>query len=90
MENDKLSLDCKKKIRLLNLLDLKRNLYLLLKTSKIMISKDIIENYHYEKLSKKHDLSHFSCGVKDLDDFLKEDALAQQEKKSECDLFGNP
>lgn len=45
-----------------------------------MISKDIIENYHYEKLSKKHDLNNFSCGVKDLDDFLKDDALAQQEK----------
>ncbi len=40
-----------------------------------MISKNIIENYHYEKLSKKHDLSKLSCGVKDLDDFLKEKAL---------------
>lgn len=45
-----------------------------------MTTKDIINNYHYEKLSSKHDLSKFSCGVKDLDEFLKEDALKQQEK----------
>lgn len=45
-----------------------------------MKDKDIIKNYHYEKLNKKHDLSRFSCGVKDLDDFLKDDALDQQEK----------
>lgn len=44
--------------------------------------KNIIENYYYEKLSSSHDLSKFSCGVKDLDDFLKEDALIYQEKKS--------
>lgn len=45
-----------------------------------MINKDLIENYHYEKLNKYHDLSKFSCGVKDLDEFLKEDAYNQQEK----------
>lgn len=45
-----------------------------------MIPKDIFENYHYEKLSSKHDLSNFSCGVEDLDEFLKCDALAQQEQ----------
>lgn len=45
-----------------------------------MKPKDIINNYHYEKLSPKHDLSEFSCGVKDLDDFLKDDALTQQEQ----------
>ena len=45
-----------------------------------MDSKDIIENYHYEKLSQKHDLSNFSCGVDDLDEFLKEDALKEQEE----------
>ena len=33
--------------------------------------KDIIENYHYEKLNSSHDLTGFSCGVNDLDDFLK-------------------
>ena len=45
-----------------------------------MTIEDIINNYHYEKLSSKHDLSNFSCGVEDLDEFLKEDALEQQEK----------
>ncbi len=28
--------------------------------------KDIIENYHYEKLNSSHDLTSFSCGVKDF------------------------
>lgn len=42
--------------------------------------KDIIENYHYEKLNSSHDLTSFSCGVKDLDDFLKDDALNYQER----------
>lgn len=45
-----------------------------------MKAKNILENYHYEKLTKDHDLSNFSCGVDDLDEFLKEDALDQQEK----------
>ena len=45
-----------------------------------MTIEDIVNNYHYEKLSSKHDLSNFSCGVEDLDEFLKEDALEQQEK----------
>lgn len=45
-----------------------------------MTPKDIIANYHYEKLSEKHDLSNFSCGVDDLDEFLKEDALKEQEE----------
>ena len=44
-ENSKLSLDCKNKISLLYFMDLKRNLYLLSKTSNIMKSEDIIENY---------------------------------------------
>jgi hypothetical protein len=39
-----------------------------------MIIEDIKTGYHYEKLSSEHDLRNFSCGVKDLDDFLKEDA----------------
>lgn len=42
--------------------------------------KTILDNYHYEKLSPKHDLSKFSCGVEDLDEFLKKDALKQQEQ----------
>lgn len=45
-----------------------------------MMKKEILDEYHYEKLTKNHDLSNFSCGVKDLDEFLKEDALDQQEK----------
>lgn len=45
-----------------------------------MTIEDMKNNYHYEKLSSKHDLSNFSCGVKDLDEFLKEDALNQQEQ----------
>lgn len=45
-----------------------------------MTAKDILENYHYEKLSSNHDLTKFSCGVDDLDDFLKSDALKQQEQ----------
>lgn len=32
-----------------------------------MTIEDIVNNYHYEKLSSKHDLSNFSCGVEDLD-----------------------
>ena len=43
-----------------------------------MTPKDILKNYHYEKLSSKHDLSNFTCGVDDLDEFLKCDALDQQ------------
>jgi len=42
--------------------------------------EDIKNNYHSEKLSSKHDLSRFSCGVKDLDDFLKLKALKEQEE----------
>lgn len=45
-----------------------------------MNTNDILGKYHYEKLSSKHDLSKFSCGVDDRDDFLKSDALKQQEK----------
>ena len=45
-----------------------------------MATNDILSNYHYEKLSPNHDLTKFSCGVDDRDDFLKSDALKQQEK----------
>lgn len=39
--------------------------------------EEIKNNYHYEKLSSKHDLNRFSCGVKELDDFLKLKALKE-------------
>lgn len=45
-----------------------------------MNTENIIFDYHYEKLNQHHDLSKFSCGVEDLDEFLKEDALKQQEQ----------
>lgn len=34
-----------------------------------MIINDVFSNYHYDKLSQKHDLSKFSCGIDDLDEF---------------------
>lgn len=34
----------------------------------------IKENYRFEILSDKHDLSKFNCGVVDLNNFLKYDA----------------
>lgn len=43
-----------------------------------MTIKEIKDNYYFENLSDKHDLSEFDCGDKDLNDFLKNDALAQQ------------
>jgi len=44
------------------------------------MNKDyIINNYKFEKLSEKHDLSRFDCGNNDLNDFIKNDALNQQE-----------
>lgn len=43
-----------------------------------MTIKEIKDNYYFENLSDKHDLSDFDCGDKDLNDFLKNDALAQQ------------
>ncbi len=39
----------------------------------------IKENYHFEILSEKHDLSSFECDSKDLTNFLKNDALKQQD-----------
>ncbi|MDO5826410.1 MAG: N-acetyltransferase [Methanosphaera sp.] len=41
----------------------------------------IKNNYHFETLSGKHDLSNFQSDSIDLTNFLKEDALIQQEKK---------
>lgn len=43
--------------------------------------EDIKENYYFETLTAEHDLSDFDCGDKDLNDFLKNDALAQQKEK---------
>ena len=36
------------------------------------------ENYYFETLTQNHDLSDFDCGDEDLNDFLKNDALKQQ------------
>ncbi|WP_409200268.1 N-acetyltransferase [Methanobrevibacter sp. DSM 116169] len=38
----------------------------------------ILENYTFEKLTDKYDLSEFDCGEKDLTNFLRNDALNQQ------------
>ena len=43
--------------------------------------KEIKDNYHFENLTEEHDLSEFDCGDEDLNDFLKTDALKQQEAR---------
>jgi hypothetical protein len=43
--------------------------------------KDIKENYYFETLNESHYLNDFDCGDEDLNDFLKNDALIQQDKK---------
>lgn len=43
--------------------------------------QEIIDNYYFETLNEKHDLSDFDCGDDDLNDFLKNDALSQQNDK---------
>ena len=43
--------------------------------------EDIKDNYYFETLTEEHDLSDFDCGDDDLNDFLKNDALAQQNEK---------
>ena len=43
--------------------------------------EDIKNNYYFETLSEEHDLSDFDCGDDDLNDFIKNDALAQQKEK---------
>ena len=42
---------------------------------------EIKENYYFETLTAEHDLSDFDCGDDDLNDFLKHDALPQQNEK---------
>ena len=41
----------------------------------------ILENYKIEKLTPKHNLIEFGCGNDKLDDFLKYDALEQQNNR---------
>lgn len=43
--------------------------------------KYILNNYLFKKLSVKHDLSKFNCDSEDLNDFIKNDALKQQNEK---------
>ena len=40
--------------------------------------EDIKENYYFETLTAEHDLSDFDCGDEELNNFLKDDALEQQ------------
>lgn len=47
----------------------------------IMKIKEIKNNYYFETLSDEHDLSHFDCGDDELNKFLKDDALSQQNAK---------
>ena len=42
--------------------------------------EDIKENYYFETLNESHYLNDFDCGDEDLNDFLKNDALIQQDK----------
>lgn len=41
----------------------------------------IKKHYKFETLTKEHDLSNFECESEDLNDFIKNDALKQQEDK---------
>ena len=41
----------------------------------------IKNNYIFETLTEEHDLSNFECDSDDLNEFLKKDALKQQEEK---------
>lgn len=42
--------------------------------------KNIKNNYYIVKLDETQDLNSFSCGLDDMDDFLKNDAFDQQSK----------
>ena len=50
-----------------------------MKRCESMKKEHIIKNYRFEKLTKQHDLSEFRCASDDLNDFIKNDALNQQE-----------
>lgn len=41
----------------------------------------IKNHYYFETLAEEHDLTKFSCDSEDLNDFLKNDALNQQNEK---------
>ena len=41
----------------------------------------IKQNYRFETLTDEHDLSNFECDSEDLTNFLKDDALTQQNSK---------
>ena len=58
-----------------------KDLYKLTILTIIMKIKEIKDNYHFENLTEEHDLSEFDCGDEDLNDFLKTDALKQQESR---------
>lgn len=47
----------------------------------IMEIEYIKNNYMFETLTEEHDLSNFECDSDDLNEFLKKDALKQQEEK---------
>lgn len=46
-----------------------------------MTIQEIKNKYTIEKLDENSDLENFSCGLDDMDDFLKNDALDQQNEK---------
>lgn len=43
--------------------------------------EDVKNRYSIIKLNKDHNLDDFHCGLDDMDDFLKSDALNQQDEK---------
>jgi predicted GNAT family N-acyltransferase len=43
--------------------------------------EEIKQKYYFETLTKEHDLTDFDCGDEELNDFLKKDALNQQNAK---------
>ena len=47
----------------------------------------IKNNYIFETLTDTHDLSDFECESDDLNDFLKNDALKQQNEKLNLTKF---
>ena len=46
-----------------------------------MKAEYIKNNFYYETLNEKHDLDDFNSISEDLNEFLKEDALKQQNEK---------
>lgn len=43
--------------------------------------EEIKEKYYFETLTSEHNLSDFDCGDEELNKFLKDDALNQQNAK---------